>query len=164
MAKHAKKTKRKSSGRRRRVGAMPKLNLQSTALKIGGAIAASKLQQMLAKDPTKTTMVAISPFVGVAGGLILPMISKSAALKDVADGMLIMGGISVIKKLAPGFIGNIVSPPIISGGTTNRFRNLPKPSMSGIGYPLPSTSVYKDSMSVVSGIGSFDGSGSGGAY
>lgn len=164
MAKHAKKTKRKSSGRRRRVGAMPKLNLQTTALQIGGAIVASKLQQMLAKDPTKTTMVSIAPFVGLAGGIVLPMITKSAAVKDLSTGMLIMGGISVIKKLAPGLVGNIATPPIISGGSMNRYRKLPSPSVNGIGYPLPQTSVFKDSMSVVSGIGSVDGSGNGAAY
>jgi len=159
MAKHAKKTKKKVSGRRRRVGAMPKLNLQSTALKIGGAIVASKLQTMLAKDATKTTLVAVSPYVGLIGGIALPMITKNAAVKDLSDGMLIMGGVSVLKKLAPGLMGNIYSVPVISGGTTNQFRNLPKASVNGIGYPLPKTSVYKDTMSVVSGIGNMDGSG-----
>lgn len=160
MAKHAKKTKRKSSGRRRRVGAMPKLNIQSVALQIGGAVVASKLQQMLAKDPTKTTMVSISPFVGLAGGIVLPMITKNAAVKDLSNGMLIMGGISVLKKLAPGLIGNIPTVPVISG-STNRYRNLPKPSVNGVGATaLPNTSVYKDSMAVISGVGSFDGSAS----
>lgn len=162
MAKHAKKTKRKSSGRRRRVGAMPKLNIQSVALQIGGAVVASKLQQMLAKDPTKTTMVAVSPYVGLAGGIILPMITKNAAVKDLSNGMLIMGGVSVLKKLAPGLIGNIPSVPIISG-SMNRYRSIPKPSVNGIGSTnLPNSSIFRDSMSVISGIGNA-GSGDGSA-
>lgn len=165
MAKHAKRSTSRLAGgrRRRRVGAMPKINIQSVALQIGGAVVASKLQQMLAKDPTKTMLVNISPFVGLAGGLLLPMVAKQPAIRDLANGMLIQGGISTLKKLAPGLIGNFAMIPIVSG-TTNVLRNHPQPVLNGVGYPLPKSSVYRDSMSVVSGIGSMNGSGAASAY
>lgn len=164
MAKHRKKTKKRNYNRRRRVGAIKDFDVQSTALKIGGAILASKAQQMLSRDPTKATMVAVAPYIGLGLGIALPMFVKNRVIKDLAEGMAVQGGVSVLKKLAPGIVGNFAMIPVVSGGTTNRFRNIPKPSINGVGYALPKTSVYKDSMSVVSGIGCADGSGSGAAY
>jgi len=118
----------------------------------------------LAKDPTKETMVKIAPFAGLAAGLLLPMFIKNPTVKALAVGMTAYGGLSVLKKLAPGLVGNIPMIPMISG-TSNQFRkSLPPVSVNGIGFPLPNTSVYKDSMSVISGMNYGAADGSGGAY
>jgi len=166
MAKR-RKSKRRSSGRRRRVGAIPKMDLQALGLGIAGAIVASKLQTMLAKDPTKETMVKIAPFIGLAAGLALPMFIKNPMLKTAAAGMAIFGGVAALKKLAPGLIGNFAMIPIISS-TSNKYRQLPQqnPVLNGVGFPLPNTSVYKDSMSVINGFpgGNSSGSGASAAY
>lgn len=165
MAKFAKRKKRGGSRRRRRIGASPKVNIQSTALKIGGAILASKLQGMLAKDPTKTLLVNVSPFIGLVGGIVLPKVSKNAVVKDLADGMLIAGGISTLKKFAPGIVGDFTMVPVVNG---TRRLSYARPSLNGTTLPatLPETSVYDDPMSVISGIAGFNvnGSGSGAAY
>lgn len=157
MAKHAKK-RRKSSHRRRRVGAVSKFDIQATALGVGGAILGSKLQQFLSKDPTKTTMVNIAPFAPLAAAVILPMFVKNPFIKALAVGAAIYGGVSVVKKFAPGLVGNFAFIPIVSG-TLNQYRNLPKPVMNGIGFPLPKTSVYQNAMSVVSGFENGKGAG-----
>ena len=164
MAKHAKRSKRRTgvSRRRRRVGAMPAIDFQGIALATAGTIIAAKLQTFLARDPTKTTMVNLSPFAGLVLGIGLPMFVKNPTVKALAVGMTAFGGYSVLKKLAPGIVGNFAMTPIISS-TSNQFRNLPKVSVNGLGFPLPRTSVYKDSMSVVNGVGSHNPMGSGAA-
>lgn len=167
MAKFAKRRKRGGTRRRRRVGASPRINIQSTAIKIGGAILASKLQGMLSKDPTKTMLVNIAPFVGIVGGVVLPMFVKNQIVRDLADGMLIQGGISALKKVAPGIVGNFAMVPVVNGPQRQILNRPYKPALNGMGFPLPETSVYDDPMSVISGIAGFnpgDGSGSGSAY
>lgn len=162
MAKHVKRRK-KSSHRRRRVGAVTKFDIQATALGVAGAIAASKLQAMLSKDPTKTTLVNIAPFAPLAAAIVVPMFIKNPFVKALAVGAAIFGGVSVVKKIAPGLVGNFAFIPIVSG-TLNRYRNLPQPVMNGVaGATLPKTSVYKNSMDVVSGIGNMNPDGSGAA-
>ena len=83
-------------------------------------------------------------------------------VKAVSIGMTAFGGYAVLKKLAPGVVGQFPMVPVISA-TSNQFRKLPQPSVNGIGFPLPNTSVYKDSMSVVNGIGTHNPMGSGAA-
>jgi len=160
MAKHAKRSKRRSTGRRRRrVGAVGKADMQAIALAIGGAVLGSKLQAMLAKDPTKTTMVNLSPYAALAAGIVLPMFVKNPIVKALAVGLTTVGGLSALKKLAPGIVGNLAMIPIVSA-TTNRYRNLPKnsPALNGVGYTLPRTSMYDGALSVISGLPGGDGS------
>ena len=161
MAKHAKKRRTKSH-RRRRVGAVTKFDIQATALGVAGAIIANKLQAFLSKDPTKTTMVNIAPYAPLAAAIVVPMFVKNPFVKALAVGAAIAGGLAVAKKLAPGIVGNFAFIPIVSG-TTNTLRNLPKPVMNGVGYPLPKTSVYSNAMSVVSGMGNANPNGDGAA-
>jgi hypothetical protein len=156
------KSRKRKSSRRRRIGAVTKFDIQATALGVAGAIAASKLQAFLSKDPTKTTMVNIAPFAPLAAAIIVPMFVKNPFVKALAVGAAIQGGVSVLKKLAPGIVGNFAFIPIVSG-TTNEFRNIPKPALNVVGYPLPKTSVYSEAMSVVSGIGNANSDGSGAA-
>lgn len=160
MAKHAKRrSSRRKTHRRRRVSGIGPIDMQGIALAIGGAILANKVQNFLSKDPTKSTLVNLAPFAGLALGIGLPMFVKNPMVKALAVGLTTMGGFSVLKKLAPGIVGNFAMVPTISGGTTNKFRNLPKPSVNGVGFPLPKTSTYKDALSVISGLGNADGSG-----
>lgn len=162
MAKHAKKRKKVTHRRRRRVSGIGGLDIQAIALAIGGAIAANKLSGFLAKDPTKTTMVNLSPYAGIVAGIGLAMFVKNPIVKALSAGMVTMGGFNALKKLAPGLVGNFAFVPTINS-TSNRYRQLPRPSVNGVGFPLPRTSVYKDSMSVVNGIGNHNPNGSGGA-
>lgn len=123
------------------------------ALAIGGAILGSKLQQFLAKDPTKTTMVNMAPFAALAAGITLPMFVKNPIVKALAVGLTTIGGVAALKKLAPGLIGNFAMIPVVSA-TTNRYRNIPKnsPALNGVGYPLPRNSMYENALSVISGM------------
>lgn len=165
MAKHAKKASRKSGRKTSRRRGSSKIDFTSIALAVGGAIVAAKLQTAMAKDPTKTTLVNLSPYAGMAAGIGAMMFVKNPTIQALAFGMTVQGGISVLKKLSPGLVGNFAMIPVISA-TSNRYRNLPEPVMNGVnkvGYPLPNTSVYKDSMSVINGVNSANPSGSGAA-
>lgn len=158
MAKYAKRAKRRRSSRRRRsVGAVSKVDIQAIALGTLGAIAVSKLQQFLSKDPTKTTLVNIAPFAPLAVSIVVPMFVKNPMVKAAAVGGAIYGGLAVVKKFMPGLVGNFAFIPIVSG-TLNKYRNIPTPVMNGVhGTPLPNTSVYRNSMDVVSGVGAGGG-------
>jgi hypothetical protein len=166
MAKHAKRrsSKRRSS-RRRRIGAVGKLDIQATALGVAGAIIGSKLQAMLSKDPTKTTLVSLSPYAALGAGIALAMLVKNPMAKSLAVGLTIMGGVSALKKLAPGIVGNFAMVPVINN-TVNRYRDRLSPVQLN-GTPLPRTSVYSNSMNVVNGMPSGanpNGSGAGSAF
>jgi len=164
MAKHAKKTKKRSAGRSRRRNGSSKIDFTGIALAVGGAIVAAKLQTALTKDPTKTTLVNLAPYAGLGAGIAAMMFVKNPTMQALAFGMTVQGGIQVLKKLSPGLVGNFAMIPVISA-TSNRYRNLPEPVLNGVnksmGFPLPNTSVYKDSMSVINGLNSASPSGSG---
>lgn len=166
MAKYAKRGKKRGgSRRRRRIGAAPKLDIQTMGLQIGGAILASKLQGMLSKDPTKTLLVNIAPFIGLGAGIVLPMFVKNQLVKDLATGMVIQGGVSAIKKFAPGLVGNFAMVPVVNGPSRQILNREYRPALNGVGSTnLPETSVYDDPMAVISGIAGFSPNGSGSAY
>lgn len=163
MAKRTSRKTKKRSIRRRRVSGVSGIDGQAIALAIGGAFIAHKLQAFLAKDPSKTMLVNISPFAGLALGIGLPMVVKNPMVRALSAGMVPVGGLAVLKKFLPGAVGALDLIPIING-TSNKFRTLPQPSVNGIGFPLTQSSVYKDSMSVISGVGGTDGSGSAYCY
>lgn len=152
MAKHSKKKKKATTRRRRRVSGIGSgIDLQGIALAGAGAVLTSIVKKQLVKDPTKTTLVNLAPYVGLAAALVLPMVSKSAVVKSIAVGAGAMGVVEALRKLAPNMVGNLDVMPVISA-TANRYRQLPRVQMNGVGYTLPNSSVYKDSMSVVNGI------------
>ena len=164
MAKTKKKTKSTGTRRRRRVSGVSGVDVQGLLVAGAGAIAVSMIKKQLTKDPAKTTMVNIAPFVGLGLAVALPMLSKSPMVKQLAIGMGAMGVVNALQKLAPNMVGSLDMVPVIAA-TTNKYRKLPQPSVNGLGYPLPNSSVYKDSMSVVSGLGCMDNpNGSGSLY
>src|SRR5687768_15206935 len=133
MAKHAKKKSTKRRFSRRRIGAVGKVDIQAAALGIGGAVVASKLQQFLSKDPTKTTMVNLAPYAGLGAGVALAMLVKNPMIRAASAGMIIMGGVQILKKLSPGLIGNFAMVPVINA-TSNKYRNQLQPvQLNGIG-------------------------------
>lgn len=150
-----KSAKKTTTGRRRRrrVSGVGNVEIQTLLLAGAGAFAAHKLNTMLTKDPTKTTLVNIAPYAGLALGIGLPMLVKNPMVKPLALGIGATGLLQALKKIAPGIVGNIDTIPVITG-TLNRYRGQLKPSVNGVGYSLPDSSVYRDSMSVVNGIGS----------
>jgi len=152
MAKHAKKSKaKKTTRRRRRISGVGAVQIQPLLLAGAGALLAGKIKEMLTKDPTKTTMVNLAPYAALALGIGLPMATKNAMVAQLSLGLGAAGLLETLKKIAPGIVGNLDTIPLISG-SSNRYREVPKLSVNGVGYNLPDTSVYKDSMSVVSGI------------
>lgn len=152
MAKHARKAKKKTTTRRRRrVSGVGNIDMQSLLIAGAGAFATAKLKSFLSKDPTKTTMVNLAPYAGLAIGIGLPFIVKNPMVKPFALGMGAAGFVEALRKIAPGVVGSLDMMPVISA-TSNRYRQLPKLSVNGVGYPLPNTSIYKDSMSVVNGV------------
>jgi len=140
----AKRRKKRSHTRRRRISGVGKIDVQGLLLAVGGAVLASNVQKMLAKDATKTTLVTIAPFSGLALGLGLPLIVKNPMVTALAGGAAIWGGVQVVKKLAPALVGNIPGMVPIISATSNKYRNLPKPSVNGVaGTTLPMQSAFK---------------------
>lgn len=153
----AKKKAKKTAPRRRRrrvSGIGSGMDLQGIALAGAGAVGVSLIKKQLTKDPTKTTMVNLAPYIGLGVAVLLPMLIKNPAVKQIAIGAGAMGIYNALQKLAPNVVGQLDMVPVIAA-TSNKYRRLPQPSVNGIGYPLPNTSVYKDSMSVVNGVGCY---------
>lgn len=150
-----KSAKKTTTGRRRRrrVSGVGNVEVQTLLLAGAGAFVAHKLNAMLTKDPTKTTLVNIAPYASLAVGIGLPLVVKNPMVKTMAIGIGATGLLQALKKIAPGIVGNIDTIPVIAG-SLNRYRGALKPSVNGVGYTLPNSSVYNDSMSVVNGIGS----------
>lgn len=167
MARRRKRTSRKTSTRKRRVsGVGGSLDIQGLLLAGAGAFAANKINAMLSKDPTKTTMVNLAPYAALAGGIGLQLLVKNPMVKPLAVGMAAAGFVQALKQIAPGMVGELPLVPVIAG-TSNRYRKQLKvnPALNGVGYNLPYTSAYKDSMSVVNGVGGYTpGGASGSAY
>lgn len=94
--KHARKTHHR---RRRSMSGLGKMG-SGALVKIAGAVAgkvvANYLDGMLGADMAgRKYIVAGAP---VAAGLLLPMVSKSATVKGLAEGMLIYGGVALAQS------------------------------------------------------------------
>jgi len=168
MAKNKSKKKTTTGRRRRRrVSGVGNVEPQTLLLAGAGAFVANKLKTYLTKDPTKTTMVNLAPYAALGASVALSMFVKNPMVKPIALGMGAAGLIDVLKKLMPSAVGNLDTVPIING-STNKYRGLPTTvnglKNGGVGYTLPNSSVYRDSMSVVNGVGNYNPNGSGSAY
>lgn len=101
------KKARKTSRRRRSIGALGKMG-GGVLLKVAGAVAGKVLSNVLDKQigasmTGRSYLVAGAP---VAAGLILPMVSKNATIKALAEGMLVIGAVQLVKET--GAIGAIM--------------------------------------------------------
>lgn len=155
MAKRSKSRKKPATRRRRRrVSGMGGMDIQGLLLAGAGAVVVSNVKKMMTKDPTKTGMVNAAPYVGLGLAVALPMLIKNPMVRQASVGMGAIGIYFALQKLAPNVVGQLDVVPVINS-TSNRFRKMPQVSVNGVGYPLPNTSVYKDSMSVVNGVGCY---------
>lgn len=101
------KKARKTNRRRRSIGALGKMG-GGVLLKVAGAVAGKVLSNVLDKQigasmTGRSYLVAGAP---VAAGLILPMVSKNATIKALAEGMLVIGAVQLVKET--GAIGAIM--------------------------------------------------------
>jgi len=98
MARRKTKTKRRRSYRRGRISGIANFG-DGALLKIAGAVAGKMLSDVVAKQLPesgfKKWAVAATP---VAGYFITKMVSKNAMAKQLADGMLIIGGYQVARE------------------------------------------------------------------
>lgn len=148
------KKRKKSYHRRRRVSGVGKTDLQAIGLGIAGAVISNKITAMMKKS-TNTMIVNIAPYTSLAAGLVLPMLGKQPALRQLAQGMVIGGGLETLKQLAPNLISGPYQVPVISGNRRRLNGGVMTPGMvaGNGGYSPARSSVHKDALSVISGIG-----------
>ena len=101
------KKARKTTRRRRSIGALGAMG-GGVLLKVAGAVAGKVLSNVLDKQlgasmTGRSYLVAGAPAVA---GFVLPMVSKNATVKALAEGMLIIGAVQLVKET--GAIGNIM--------------------------------------------------------
>lgn len=131
MAKR-RKTARKKTYRRRRVGAINagSIDTMGLALAVGGAVAARVLNNKLAAS-TNATMQKAAPYAGLLLGVVLPMISKSPMVKGLSIGLAAGGGVTALGstglKMISGFENAVVGYP--------GYNQLPYRKVAGIGAP-----------------------------
>lgn len=151
------KKKKSTTKRKRRVSGVGKINITGIALAVGGAFVANKLTAMTAG---KTGIVGqISPFLGLIGGIVLPMFVKNPMAGQLAVGMAAGGGLEALKKL--GVISGPYQVPVVSGRPVRRINGgAMSPNMIGNGYS-PARNSVNTSLSVISGAGRMNGSAMG---
>jgi hypothetical protein len=119
------KTKRKTSRRRSRVGAIKAGGIMGAVTIIAGAVAASQVSKLIAKAIPATMSAKTSGLISGAApivlGLFLPKIIKSDVGKNLGTGMIAAGGLNLVKSTIPSLAG--------VGG--DYYMNKPAPSISG---------------------------------
>lgn len=101
MAKR-RKTKKTTSRRRSRVGAIDKAGLMQAALAVGGAVGAHLLSnaadKMFESKPLSPEIKGAALFA--IGQFLLPKVVKSSAGKAIGMGVSVYGGYTAIKEVA----------------------------------------------------------------
>lgn len=148
----AKKHKKSSTHKRRRVSGIKDLDLKAIGLGVLGGVVANKLTAMLKKN-TNTTVQDAAPFAALAAGIIIPMFVKNAMVKQIALGMTVAGGLETLKKVAPKMIAGPYNVPVISGAQRRRMNGgVMNPNAVGQGgYSPKRNSVYQDNLKIISG-------------
>jgi hypothetical protein len=151
---------------RRRVSGIKDVDFTAIALVIAGAVGARILSTKLTAS-TNATMAKLAPYAGLGLGIVLPMVSKNAMVKNLSLGLVAGGGVSMLTglKVISGFENTI------SGRVGYPYTMLPYRKVAGLGAPaqgyLPTKSNFSGSrqsqMSVISGVNP-DGSGMDSAY
>lgn len=141
--------RRKHSTKRRRVSGIDKGGMKSLGLAVLFAIAGRKISSMLGKS-SNTMLASAAPYAELGLGIILPMFIKNNMVKQGSVGLVVDGAIQAIAKLAPGIISGPYRLPVVSGGVYSP--NMVAGRLNG--YSPNRSSVMKDALKVVSGIGS----------
>ena len=146
MARRKKHTKKRTHSRRKRsIGAISSVKsaLMQTAYGVAGAVAASYLKNAVTSAVDKVdSLKSYSETIGAASpvilGAFLPKLvkQKSEIITGIQQGMLIGGGLSLVKSLniLPG-IGGIEDyyVPTVAGMTTD-VRNMNVPAVAGMSH------------------------------
>lgn len=154
MAKGKKHHSRKHS--RRRVSGTG-TDLKTVGLQLAGAVVANKLAAMLRKpkaDGTANSLAMVAPYTGLLLGFGLPMISKDSTVKSLASGMMISGGLEVLKQFAPGLVSGVFTIPVVAG-RKRMGGGVQNPNAIGAGYTPARNSAtdIQGALSVISGAG-----------
>ena len=118
----AKRRKAKRSSRRRRIGAVRTGLMEVLQLTLGGVASqfAGKLVDMIpvVKDQSEMIKGAVKGALPIGLGMALPKLIKGSGA--VGKGMIVGGGISLVRAVAPKFVGAI-----------DYYANKPVPKISG---------------------------------
>jgi hypothetical protein len=100
MARRHGKHHKKTSRRRRRMGAMPgKADLMQTALAIAGGVGARLLVTKLPDTIANVDISKYKPYAPLVVGLVAPMLIKNPMIKPLATGMLVVGGVGALQSM-----------------------------------------------------------------
>ena len=148
---------------RRRVSGVKDLDFTVIALLVGGAVVSRVISNKLSAS-TNATMVKFAPYVGVIGGIVIPMVSKSPMLKAISYGLIAGGatsalgpsGLKVISGIENTVAGMMGYPPNV----IQPYRRVAGLNLPGGGYVTKAnfSGSGKSQMNVIGGMNQ-DGSG-----
>lgn len=117
--KSRKTTKSRSRGRRR-MGAVSQSEIMSVVATIGGALASRLIVNQLAKVQGLSSTLSntnTKAITQIGLGVITPaLFGKKPLTKALANGMMIGGGIEIVKSIAPTYFGADESDVIVVSG------------------------------------------------
>lgn len=148
----AKRRKKSTTGKRRKVSGVKDLDLQSTGLAILGAVGAFKLAAMIKKDAKPDSMrEKAAPYAGLIAGIAIAMFVKNPIAKSLSVGLAAGGGVTALNALAPDMkiLSGPYQLPVISG--RRRLNGgVMNPNAVGNGF-TPARNSVNDTLSVISG-------------
>jgi hypothetical protein len=128
-----KKKKKKTSRRRSRRGSMGAVNLQGVGMKVAG-IAAAAFADNLARKNLTSINPKILAVVEIGAGVFLPKFVKGPLGEGIADGLIAVGTINLLKSFS--VISGVGAVPMYRSvpiGPSRNLRNNYNPSASAIG-------------------------------
>jgi hypothetical protein len=125
-----KKKKKKTSRRRSSHARMGAVNIQGIGMKVGGIAAAAFVDNLARKNFTSLSPKILA-IAEIGAGVFLPRFIKGPLGEGIADGLIAVGTISLLKSFS--VISGVGAVPMYRPAPTRMLRNNYNPAGSAIG-------------------------------